>query len=57
MAAQGKHLEGPYRPSGGGEVLFKGPPGSSSAINTDFQITALFQKPELSTVGGESRSH
>ena len=29
MAAQGKHLEGPYRPSGDGEVLHQGPPPGS----------------------------
>ena len=51
MAAQGKHLEGPYRPSGDGEVLHQGPPpGSWSATNIDFQNTALFQKPAAPTV-------
>ena len=55
MAAQGKHLEGPYRPSGDGEVLYQGPPGSWSANYSDFPNTALFQKPTASTVWGTNQ--
>ena len=47
MAAQGKHLEGPFWALRwfGGEVLLQGPPLSWSVFNTVCQNTALFQKP------------